>query len=180
MKRGDQAALESIYVKYRPRLMATVCAYHVDTHQAEDILHDVFLSVLRRIGKCEITHSLYGYLRAGALNGIRDTVRRRFSQETSMGSWAVSQCAPCSPCEDSIRSEEAQRAQRLLRVLPDSQREVVSMRISQGLKFDEIARIQGVSSSTARGRYRYGISRLQTLSADHDQAFSKELSRSRA
>ncbi len=86
LKQGDQAALESIYVKYRPRLMATVCSYKLDSHQAEDILHDVFLSVLGRIEKCEITHSLYGYLRAGALNGIRDMVRRRFRREARIAS----------------------------------------------------------------------------------------------
>jgi RNA polymerase sigma-70 factor (ECF subfamily) len=167
LKQGDQVALETIYVKYRPKLMATVCAYHVDSHQAEDILHDVFLSVLCRIEKCEITHSLYGYLRAGVLNGIRDLVRRRFRQEARMGLSAASGCVPCSPCEHSIRSEEAQRAERLLHVLSDSQREVVCMRIGQGLKFQEIAQAQGVSSSTARGRYRYGISRLQDLTALH-------------
>jgi RNA polymerase sigma-70 factor (ECF subfamily) len=165
LKQGDQAALENIYVKYRPRLMATVCSYQLDSHQAEDILHDVFLSVLCRIEKCEITHSLYGYLRAGALNGVRDMVRRRFRRETKTASSVVAQCVPCSPCEHSIRSEESQRVEKLLHVLPDSQREVVCMRIRQGLKFEEIARIQGVSSSTARGRYRYGISRLQDLSA---------------
>jgi len=165
LRQGDQAALESIYIKYRPRLMATVCSHRLDSHQAEDILHDVFLSVLCRIEKCEITHSLYGYLRAGALNGIRDMVRRRFRRETKIvPGVVVSQRVPCSPCEHSIRSEESQRAEELLHVLPDSQREVVCMRIRQGLTFEEIARIQGVSSSTARGRYRYGISRLQVLS----------------
>ena len=49
LKRGDQAALETIYVKYRPKLIATACSYHVDRHQAEDILHDVFLSFAFRI-----------------------------------------------------------------------------------------------------------------------------------
>ena len=164
LKQGDQVALESIYIKYRPRLMATVCSYNLDRHRAEDILHDVFLSVLRRIEKCEITHSLYGYLRAGALNGIRDMARRRFRQETFIASSEVSPCVPCSPCEHSILSEESQRVHELLDLLPDSQREVVCMRIKEGLKFEEIAQAQGISSSTARGRYRYGISRLQGLS----------------
>jgi RNA polymerase sigma-70 factor (ECF subfamily) len=164
LKQGDPVALESIYLKYRPRLMATVCSYNLDSHRAEDILHDVFLSVLRRIEKCEITHSLYGYLRAGALNGIRDMARRRFRQEALMASSDFSTCVPCCPCEHSILSEESQRADELLHLLPDSQREVVCMRIREGLKFEEIAQVQGVSSSTARGRYRYGISRLQDLS----------------
>ena len=173
LKQGDQAALESIYIKYRPRLMATVCSYTLDSHQAEDILHDVFLSVLSRIEKCDITHSLYGYLRAGALNGIRDAARRRYRQETkTLSRMPSTTCVPLCPCEDSIRSEESRRAEELLGLLPASQREVVSMRVREGLKFDEIAQVQGVSSSTARGRYRYGISRLQNLSEAEPRATS--------
>lgn len=165
LKQGDQAALEIAYVKYRPRLIAMVCSFHVDSHQAEDILHEVFLRVLRRIEKCEITHSLYGYLRAAALNGIRDMARRRFLQEKMIHLSDASKCMPCSPHEQSIREEETLRAEGLLHALPDFQRAVVSMRIKQGLKFEEIAQAQGVSSSTARGRYRYGITRLQGMAA---------------
>jgi len=168
LKQGNPAALEYVYVKYRPKLMATACSYRVESHHAEDILHDVFVSFLDRIDKCEITHSLYGYLRVGILNAIRDMIRRRKRQETRLALTAVSKCVPHSPYEHCIRLEETLRAEKLLRVLPDSQREVVCMRIRQGLKFEEIAQVQGVSSSTARGRYRYGISRLQGLTAIHN------------
>lgn len=161
LKQGDQSAFGCIYVKYRPRLMAAVRGYRVDTHQAEDILHDVFVSVLGRIERHEITRNLYGYLRSGALNSARDTFRRRRREKARMTFEVPLAETQCSPCERSIHSEESQRAQELLGLLPNSQREVVCMRIGQGLRFEQIAKIQGVSSSTARGRYRYGISRLQ-------------------
>ena len=48
LKHGDQAALECIYVKYRPKLLAIACSYHADRHQAEDVLHNVFLSFTHR------------------------------------------------------------------------------------------------------------------------------------
>jgi RNA polymerase sigma-70 factor (ECF subfamily) len=161
LKRGDQAALECIYVKYRPQLMATACSYHVDRHVAEDILHDVFLSFTKRITEFEINHSLYGYLRAGILNGIRDMIRRRSRQETGMIRNALSDEIIHSPHECSVQSEEVNLAEKLLHTLSEPQREVVRLRIRQGLKFKDIARVQGVSSSTARGRYRYGISHMR-------------------
>jgi RNA polymerase sigma factor (sigma-70 family) len=164
LKRGDQTALESIYVKYRPRLIAAACSYHVDSQQAEDVLHDVFLSFSHRSREFEINHSLYGYLRTGIVNGIRDIVRRRSRQEKALIRDAVCSDVPDCPEDCVIQSEQTREAENLLNVLPASQREVVCMRIQQGLKFREIANIQGVSSSTARGRYRYGISRLQSLS----------------
>jgi RNA polymerase sigma factor (sigma-70 family) len=164
LKRGDQTALESIYVKYRPRLIAAACSYHVDSHQAEDILHDVFLSFTHRSRECQIDHSLYGYLRTGIINGIRDVIRRRSRQEKALVRDAKSVGDVNCPQASVIQSEQARQAEELLSVLPDSQREVVRMRIQEGMKFREIARLQGVSASTARGRYRYGISRLQDLS----------------
>jgi RNA polymerase sigma factor (sigma-70 family) len=100
---------------------------------------------------------LYGYLRAGILNGIRDMIRRRSRQETRMIRNRLSDEILHGPHECSVQSEEVTLAEKLLRTLSEPQREVVSLRIGQGLKFKDIARVQGVSSSTARGRYRYGI-----------------------
>ncbi len=161
LKRGDQAALESIYLKYRPLLMATACSYHVDRHVAEDIVHDVFLSFTKRMTDFEINHSLYGYLRAGILNGIRDMIRRRTRQESRVSRNAWSDEIVHGPHERSVQSEEVNLAEKLLHTLSEPQREVVRLRIGHGLKFKDIARVQGVSSSTARGRYRYGISHMR-------------------
>ena len=164
LQRGDPTALESIYLKYRPRLIAAACSYHVDSHQAEDILHDVFLSFSHRSREFEINHSLYGYLRTGIVNGIRDIIRRRSRHEKALARDASSLGDAECPQACVIQSEQTRQAEDLLRVLPDCQREVVRMRLQEGMKFREIARLQGVSASTARGRYRYGISRLQVLS----------------
>ena len=165
LKRGDQAALESIYIKYRSRLLATAFSYHVDVHQAEDVLHDVFLSMTYRICDFEIDRSLYGYLRTGIINGIRDIIRRRSRQEKALCYEGCCEEAESGPHERVTHLEEAEHAEILLSGLPRTQREVLSMRIHEGLKFREIAHVQGVSSSTVRGRYRYGISRLRNQSA---------------
>jgi len=47
--------------------------------------------------------------------------------------------------------------------LPDEQREVVILRLTAGMKFQDIAKLQQVSTNTVQGRYRYGLSRLRTL-----------------
>lgn len=164
LKDGDQAALECIYVKYRPKLMATAYYYHVDQHQAEDVLHDVFLSFTHRSREIEINRSLYAYLRAGILNGVRDIIRQRSRQDSALNNQSTSGDSLDCPCKQLIEMEETIQAEDLLSILPDSQREVVCMRLHAGLKFQDIACIQGVSSSTVRGRYRYGISRLRELS----------------
>jgi len=51
--------------------------------------------------------------------------------------------------------------QELLQSIPQEQRAVVIMRIHDGLKFREIARITGCSVSTAKSRFRLGIAGIQ-------------------
>ncbi len=36
-----------------------------------------------------------------------------------------------------------------------------NLSVQSGLAFQEIAQLQGISSSTVRGRYRYGIDKLR-------------------
>jgi RNA polymerase sigma-70 factor (ECF subfamily) len=50
---------------------------------------------------------------------------------------------------------------RALSRLPDDQREVVILKIYQGLSFSEIAAICGSSVNTAASRYRYALAKLR-------------------
>ncbi|MCA1596341.1 MAG: hypothetical protein LC772_07955, partial [Chloroflexi bacterium] len=45
--------------------------------------------------------------------------------------------------------------------LPVEQREVLALKVFQGLTFKEIARATGISINTAASRYRYGIEKLR-------------------
>ena len=45
--------------------------------------------------------------------------------------------------------------------LPAEQREVVFLKIYEGLTFKEIGSVCGVSANTAASRYRYGIEKLR-------------------
>lgn len=51
--------------------------------------------------------------------------------------------------------------QELLQRIPQEQREVVIMRIHDGLKFREIAKISGCSLPTAKSRFRLGIASIK-------------------
>ena len=45
--------------------------------------------------------------------------------------------------------------------LPAEQRVAVHLRLWEGLKFEEIAELLGVSLNTAASRYRYGLDKLR-------------------
>lgn len=161
LKLGDQEALHCIYKKYRPKLLAAAQGMQVEGSLAEDSLHDVFVSLATRISKLEIKTSLYAYLLTGIVNRMRDSLRKKARQQKLLAVQpAKTQVA--DPEQTVIHSEQSQQAVGLLAELPREQREAVSLRLSESMKFYDIARIQGVSPSTVRGRYRYGICKLRT------------------
>jgi RNA polymerase sigma-70 factor (ECF subfamily) len=160
LRQGDVSALDTIYTKYRSRLLAAVISTRVDAHVAEDGLHDVFVSISARMPHVHVKSNLYAYLLTGVINGIRDrfrkTQRRAQSQPRS-----VHVPIAIDPQQKVIHDELNEQATQLLETLSFEQREVVALRVQTGLAFNEIAQLQGVSSSTVRGRYRYGISKLR-------------------
>ena len=161
LKLGDKDALDCIYQKYRPRLLAAAQGMQVEGSLVEDSLHDVFVSLATRINDLEIKSSLYAYLLTGIINRMRDALRKKKRQQRLLaGQPAKSQVVDPEQCL--IHSEQSQQAVGLLAELPREQREAVSLRVSESMKFYDIARIQGVSPSTVRGRYRYGICKLRS------------------
>jgi len=104
--------------------------------------------------------SLYGYLLAGIVNGVRDRFRQ--TQRHARSRPPAGHLRPTlDPEQQLICDEQHEQATRMMQALPHKQREVVALRLQSGLPFQEIARVQGVSSSTVRGRYRYGIDKLR-------------------
>lgn len=57
---------------------------------------------------------------------------------------------------------------RLIRALPESQREVLTMRYYMNMSFKEIADTTGVSINTALGRMRYAILNMRRMAEEHN------------
>jgi RNA polymerase sigma-70 factor (ECF subfamily) len=59
--------------------------------------------------------------------------------------------------------DEAARALEMLEQLPEKQRMTVSLRIHQGLSYQEIGRVLDCSEGAARVNYHLGVKRLREL-----------------
>ncbi len=162
ISQGDIKALQHIYEKYRYRLLALALRMKVSLDMAEDILHDVMVSLVQRAHRLQLQHSLYSYLATGMINGVRDLYRKQ-ARARRRHETTFSLSVDHEPDGRAMTHEQTQRLDRCMEQLPKEQRDVVMMRMHQDLKFDEIARIQGICSSTARGRYRYGLGKLSEL-----------------
>jgi RNA polymerase sigma-70 factor (ECF subfamily) len=67
------------------------------------------------------------------------------------------------PADLAMSREEAERCRRWLEQLPESQREVIRLRIYEGKRFREIAASLGCPLNTALARMHQGLKRLRSL-----------------
>lgn len=151
MNRDDAHRL---YDEHGPALLAYACALLRDPSAAEDVLHQVFLNVIR--GRAAVAQDVKPYLfravRNTALNHIRGQAR-----EVELADGGVWLESPDGSTETALALQSA------LKTLPDEQREVMVLKIWGELTFEEAASVIGISPNTAASRYRYGLAKLKEI-----------------
>jgi RNA polymerase sigma-70 factor (ECF subfamily) len=135
-----------------------------DLAAAEDVVQDVFLSLLRLAGRLKLTGSLKGYLATCVANGARNILRaHRRHPAGGLDELDPIPAADARPDEAVVLEEQVDRLKWALGQLPYEQREVLALRVYGQMAFKEIARQQGIPLNTALGRYRYAIDRLRSM-----------------
>jgi len=162
-RRGNKDAMCRIYAKYKDYLLTLAKGLLGKQTEAEDVVHDVFVSFARSVRQLNLTGSLRGYLATCVRNLALDKIRARTRQAQALDS--INPVIRCSdnPAQSIIESEELTRLRLALNQIPYEQREAVMLHLKGGMKFREIARLQGLSVSTIHGRYRYGLNKLRSL-----------------
>jgi RNA polymerase sigma-70 factor, ECF subfamily len=128
---------------------------------ADDILQDVFVKIVEKIGSLRDATRLESWVYKIARNAITDFYRREAPQ-------------PADPVEDAVAPGEEQQANNLNRSiaawlalalarLPDTVREAVRLYELEGVSQAEIADRLGVSLSGAKSRIQRGRRQLEGL-----------------
>jgi len=161
-KAGSDDALRRIYEKHRDRLLTLAMGLLNDSHMAEDVLHDVFVVFAQSANGFRLRGSLKSYLATCVANRARDRLRGRKHQPASLdaGLDVTSDCD--GPDTKTIATEQSRVVSAAMAQLPHEQREAVALHLNGNLTFKQIAKHQGVSISTTKGRYRYGMQKLRS------------------
>ena len=171
-KDGDLTAFEVIIEKHQQPLFSFVYRFCNDYHQAQDLVQEVFLRLVKMARNYEPRAKFTTYLYTIAHNVCVDHLRRKKKRIT------VSLSDPVDAeneirLEDTMKDEKAnpqrdfqqksfeQALHQAVEDLPPEQREVFLLREQQNLAFDEIARIVGCLPSTAKSRMRYALQSIR-------------------
>jgi RNA polymerase sigma-70 factor (ECF subfamily) len=162
-RRGSKNAMCRIYQKYKDYLLTLAKGLLSEQAEAEDVVHDVFVSFAHSAKQFQLKGSLRSYLATCASNRARDIIRKKTRQVKDSASVNTIVSDSGGPEQRAIKDEELARLRQAIMQIPYEQREAVLLHIKGGLKLREIAKLQGVTVSTIQGRYRYGLDKLRSL-----------------
>jgi RNA polymerase sigma-70 factor (ECF subfamily) len=169
VRRGDLAAFEALYDKYKGQVYRTALAIIRDKSAAEDILQECFLRVYAHIDKIDISRPLSPWIHRIAVNLSYNWVTKRQRWFPLLGE-VVDQFVGDhhgSP-EHILEREELQRiVQEAIHSLSFAQRVVIILFYLNGFSLEEIAYILDCPVGTVKSRLYYGRQNLRRkLGAD--------------
>lgn len=172
-RQRDSAAFETLVEIYSPRLYGYFYRLTGRREDAEDLLQEVFVRVVRMIGRYEHDNRFDAWLFRIATNLVRDRVRR---QRRSPGDEAsgrqghepgileeVPDDDVDQPDDVLQTAEQVDQLQRALKRLPGAEREVILLRHFSQMSFKEVAEAMGTPLGTALARAHRGLAKLRQL-----------------
>lgn len=157
------AELEALYDTVGPDVFAYLRRRLEDAHDAEDLLQQTFLLAARDAAPLRAAASRRAWLIGIARNLLREHRRRRVRRRTVP--IPADAAAPETGPEDP-RLEEMRRA---IARLPETHREVLALRLGDGLSYTEVAEVLGIPIGTVRSRIHHAVRRLRSGVAKHDE-----------
>ena len=178
---GNSNSFSILLDRYQKRVYGFIFSKIHDTDLANDIFQETFIKVIKnlRLGKYNDEGRFLSWVIRIAHNLIMDHFRkinRIPKHESKIENFDVLDLL----IEQSISIEESMIETQihsdlllLIDELPDSQKEVLRMRLFQDMSFKDIGDQTGVSINTALGRMRYAVINLRKMIEERNLIFTQ-------
>lgn len=154
VRAGDREAFGQLYALYAPMVHGILLA-RVPYRDVDDLVQDVFLVALKRLGSLRDTAAFGGWLAMIARNRAVDYYRR--TRETE----ELTDDLPVTSARDTEAEHEAARMLEAVRSLPEAYRETLVMRLVEGMTGPEIAARAGMTPASVRVNLHRGMKLLR-------------------
>ena len=139
-----------------------------DREDAREVFQETWLRAFERLESLREPRRLRSWLLSIALNLARQRLRRASPEPLDEACpEAAGTPGGVRVGEELEREELLERTREEIEALPPRQREVVRLRIQQGLSHGEIAALLGIREENARANYYQGLRRLRERFRDH-------------
>jgi RNA polymerase sigma factor (sigma-70 family) len=158
---GDLRAFDTLYARYERHLFGFIRKHLVDVHEAEDVLHETFMAILRDRAGARAARSLRAWIFQVARNLCLNRQRsaRRASRALEKEARSPEEANP-GP-ESAIEDRQARDALRgAVAKLPLELGELYSLR-TQGMSYAEMAEVLGIPLGTVKSRMHELVKQLR-------------------
>lgn len=174
-----EATFEPVYRRYHPRFLGYL-RRHVDRPEvAKELAQEVMMNIFRAPASFDSLPGFEAWMTTVAQNVLRNHWRgantrkrqgaevsteelaRQGGEEPAAASWG-GESLP-DPLEEVLRLERRVGVAKALEQLPPKMRNIAVLRYKQGLSYEEIARIVGVSVSTVKSQIHAAKTKLAEL-----------------
>lgn len=172
-QKGDKAAFEDLVRRYQHKVYNFIYRLIGNAQTAEELFQDSFIKIFRAGAtyrpEAKFTTWMYTVVRNQCIDHMRrKSLRQALSLDSKVGEDDRSLADTIAshevgPDEKSWGLQVEQVLTEALAKLNEDQREVFLLREKEGLKFEEIAEVTGVSVNTVKSRMRYAIESLQRI-----------------
>jgi RNA polymerase sigma-70 factor, ECF subfamily len=167
-QRNDASAFEHIYLKHQGRIYAVCLRIVSNPAEAEDLVQETFMQVLRKIRTFRGDSALSTWLHRIAVNLSLMRLRRKPNRETSLEE-TVEQLSDATFPREELAAADPQLAtsldrlhlQRALGQLRPSQKLVVELHDIQGYKHTEIAQMLDWTIGNSKSQLHRARTRLR-------------------
>ena len=158
MQTGDWTAFNLFFKEYTERLYLYAVAFVKNRAIAEDIVQDSFIYLWTNRGKINYTGSVYAYLLSAVRNAcinykVHQQVEEKYRESIKV-SLAVSD-------EEEEWEELRQKVMTAIDSLPPKCREIFVLGAIEGVKYQDIAGILGVSVNTVKTQMKFAYRKVK-------------------
>ncbi|RFC54669.1 RNA polymerase sigma factor [Brumimicrobium aurantiacum] len=176
---GNEKAFEALLNRHKNKIYNYIFMKIRDEALSQDIFQETFIKVIKTLKKgayneegkflpwaMRIAHNLM-------IDHFRKSNKVRMISESSSRSedytiFDLLELKDNNVEDDIVHNELVTQMIGLIDFLPESQREILNMRIFKEMSFKDIAEKEGVSINTALGRMRYALINIRKLIEKHD------------
>ncbi|WP_316812783.1 RNA polymerase sigma-70 factor [Pedobacter heparinus] len=158
----DKKLFEVLYKKYYQQLFAVAYRYVGQAEIAEEIVHDVFITIWNKADQLNIQHSMKSYLFKSIVNSSLNFIKKEKVQaEKQQVYMAVLDKAPADEADTDADEALLKVLEEALELLPAKCRQVMYLSRFGKLKQQEIAAQMDISIKTVKNHLTYGFQKLR-------------------
>lgn len=166
----DKRAFEIFYKKYYQQLFAVAYRYIDNTQIAEEIVHDVFITIWNKAEQLNIQYSMKSYLFKSVVNTSLNFLKKEKSDHAKQEAYRSVQ-EEATTDDDFVDADEIllKNLEHALGMLPEKCRQVMYLSRFGKLKQQEIAMQMDISVKTVKNHLTYGFHKLREHLEKHKQ-----------